>query len=47
MKCMKDEEKKRLGLLTKGYELGVGRKRRGKKVFGEMRGFGSRERRKR
>ena len=46
MKCMKDEEKKRLRLLTKGFEIGVGRNWRGKEVFGEKRGLDREKREK-
>ena len=47
MKCMKDEEKKRLRQLTEGFELGKGRNLEEKKVYGEKKVFGLREKRER
>ena len=46
-KCMKKWEKERLRALTYEIELGLGRKWRGKKDFGEKRVFGLREKRER
>ena len=43
MKCMKDEEKKRLRPLTEGFKLGRGQNLERKKDFVKNRGFGSRE----
>ena len=47
MKCMKDEEKKRLRQLTEGFELGKGRNLEEKNVYGEKKVFGLREKRER
>ena len=46
MKCMNDEEKKRLRLLTKGFELGVDWNWRGKEVFWEKKGLDREKREK-
>ena len=40
---MRDEEKKRLGPLTKGFKVGRGQNLEWKKDFVKKRGFGSRE----
>jgi len=39
MKCMKDEEKKRLGPLTNELKLGIGQNQGWKKDFGEKKRF--------
>ena len=47
MKCMKIEKKKRFRALTKWKKLGLGQNLEGRKLFGEKKKFGSREKRER